>query len=272
MILIYTVCIMFLAICVRYYFFHDSIQPSPTLYKKQYIGHARHQGSYPENSLTLYHYLVNTLNYKIVEGDIVFTIDGCPVLNHGKEANVYKKGILYHININKTTFDELTTYSIRPDLNLPITTVEGFVKFGKQNNICVMLDLTFQKYTLSNLKSLYEIVNKYGMKANTIWGDANIFKLALLDRKLICQIGGSWGRKLLIEAKLKSCFCKQIIMSFSYYGGNIESHEKIVRWGHRLGFIMKVATINELEIAERFWYIGTDLINTDILQNYNDKQ
>lgn len=58
-------------------------------------------------------------------------------------------------------------------------------------------------------------------------------------------------------------------MSFSYYGGNIESFQNIVRWGHRLGFIMKVATINDLDTANRFWKIGADLINTDKLINTN---
>ena len=56
-------------------------------------------------------------------------------------------------------------------------------------------------------------------------------------------------------------------MSFSYYGGDIEQFEKIVRYGHRLGFVMKVATVNDAETANRFWKIGTDLINTDALLN-----
>ena len=56
-------------------------------------------------------------------------------------------------------------------------------------------------------------------------------------------------------------------MSFSYYGGKVESFLHIVKWGHRLGFVMKVATVNDLDLANRFWKIGTDLINTDKLLN-----
>lgn len=135
------------------------------------------------------------------------------------------------------------------------------------NNICVMLDLTFQKYSFTQLKALHSLVCKYKMKKQTIWGDANIFKLALLDHHLIYQVGGSWGRKILLETFVKSLFCRQIIMSFSYYGGNISSFRKIVYFGHKMGFLMKVATINEERLANCFWNIGTDLINTDTLLN-----
>ena len=34
------------------------------LNQKQYIGHARHEGPFQENSLELYHYLVEQLSYK----------------------------------------------------------------------------------------------------------------------------------------------------------------------------------------------------------------
>lgn len=54
-------------------------------------------------------------------------------------------------------------------------------------------------------------------------GDADILKLARLNRHLIVQVGGSWGRKLLIKSFLTSFLCKTTIMSFSYYGGNVES-------------------------------------------------
>ncbi|MBP3471742.1 MAG: hypothetical protein J6K41_05890 [Paraprevotella sp.] len=263
--LIILACVIFTIFYGISIFYHNSNSPSAILYRKQYIGHARHQGPYKENTLQLYHYLINTLQYKIVEGDVVFTYDGHPILNHGVTVDVYKQGIRYSININKITLKDLKTYSILPHLNTSFTTVEEFIRLGKQSNVCVMLDLTFQKYTLTHLKTLYNIVVKYKMQNNTIWGDANVFKLALLNRGLICQVGGSWGKKLLIEAAFKSLFCRQLIMSFSYYGGQVNGFEKIVRYGHQLGFIMKVATINERNIAEQFWKIGTDLINTDCL-------
>ena len=239
----------------------------PILFNKQYIGHAQHKGPFINNTYLLYDYMIKELNYKIVEADIVFTSDGIPVLHHGVEAKVYQNCKKNNINIINTPYSQLKDFSLSGDYAVPFTTVEDLLKLGQKHDVCIMLDLTFQHYTLFHLRTLYNLVCRYKMKSKTIWGDANVYMLALIDRHLICQIGGSWGRKLLIESFVKSFFCQQVIMSFSYYGGNIESFRHIVDWGHRLGFIMKVATVNDLDIANRFWTIGTDLINTDTLQN-----
>lgn len=238
-----------------------------TIFNKSYIAHARHIGPAPENTIALYIYLINVLKYDIIEGDVVFTLDGIPVLNHGTILSAYKNGEQIRVDISAITYDELLNYSLLQNTYLPISTVEDFVSVGFQHNVSVMLDLTFQKYTMTNYRSLYSIVKKYRMTEKTIWGDPDIIKLVRLDRNLICQVGGSWGRKLLVEAFVKSFFCKKMIMSYSYYGGNIEQFEKLVLWGHKLGFIMKAATINDKEVADRFWAIGTDLINTDTLTN-----
>lgn len=239
-----------------------------SLQKKQYIGHARHDGPYMENSLALYHYLVEELKYDIIEADIVFTLDGVPVLNHGVDKNFIIKGKENKINIANHTFETLKTFVGSATSNY-LTTVEEYIKYGKEKGVIIMFDLTFQKYTYSHYKTLYALVSKYDMLDNVIWGDADILRLALLNRNLIVQVGGSWGRKLLFKSFVTSFFCKTTIMSFSYYGGNIESFQNIVRWGHRLGFIMKVATINDLDTANRFWKIEADLINTDKLINTN---
>lgn len=240
---------------------------NPVFYKKQYIGHAQHEGPYLSNSYLLYEYMIKELHYMIVEADVVFTSDGIPVLHHGVELEVYQGCEKYSVNILNTSYSQLTSFSLSADNMVQITTVEDVLKLCQKYDVCVMLDLTFQHYTIAHLQTLYKIVCKYKMKSKTIWGDANIFKLSFIDRHLICQVGGSWGRKLLIKSFIKSFFCQQIIMSFSYYGGNIESFRKIVDKGHRLGFIMKVATVNDLDIANKFWEIGTDLINTDTLRN-----
>lgn len=235
------------------------------LFKRQYIGHARHDGPYPENSLALYHYLTG-LHYEIVEADVVFTEDGIPVLNHGTKLNIGE----IEIDISKVKYADLSYYKIpnpKGEGMFKITSAEEFISFGHAKNITIMLDLTFQHYTYKNLCRLYGLVCKYDMKMQTIWGDADISKLARIDRQLIVQSSGSWGRRLLLKSLAKSFFCKTMIMSFSYYGGDVEQFANIVNWGHRLGFLMKVATVNDEVTADKFWKIGTDLINTDTLLN-----
>ena len=244
----------------------DSTVPS-TIYQKQYIGHARHEGPFMENSYLLYKYLITVLDYKIVEADVVFTSDSVPVLHHGIESTFFKDGETLQLNINKYTYAELRNLSLSKEEYNPITKLESVLELCNQYNTTILLDLTFQTYTFSHLRKLYRLTCDNNMRSNTIWGDVNIFKLSLIDRSTICQVGGSWGRKMLIETLFKSFFCKQIIMSFSYYGGDIMSFRQIVRYGHRLGFIMKAATINDEETANKFWQIGVDLINTDSLLN-----
>lgn len=239
---------------------------SPFFYKKQYIGHARYQAPYPENSLLLYKYLFDELQYNIVEADIVFTLDGIPVLNHFPVTEAYIDDKIQTVDINKLTFAELSKFSRSSD-GTPFCTAEDYIKLAAAAKKCVMLDLTFQKYSISNYRSLYRIVKKYGMEGNTIWGDPDILKLALIDRHLVCQFAGSWGRKMLLFTIIKSFFCKVTMMSFSYYGGEVENFANIVKAGHFMGFIMKVATVNDEKLANRFWRIGTDLIITDTLKN-----
>ncbi len=237
-----------------------------SLFEKQYIGHARHEGPFPENSLELYRYLVEVLGYRIIEADIVFTEDNVPILNHGTVKEFYVNGQTQLHSVSQSTYQELLECSKQATQSF-LTTVEEYVRYGKEQKVIIMFDLTFQKYTFSQYKTLYAIVAKYGMQKQVIWGDADVLKLYCLDRHAIVQVGGSWGRKLLLKSFFTFFFCKTTIMSFSYYGGNVESFLNIVKWGHRLGFLMKVATINDIELANRFWKIGTDLINTDTLLN-----
>ena len=130
-----------------------------------------------------------------------------------------------------------------------------------------MLDLTFQTYTYKNYKTIYDMVLELDMADSVMWGNPDIFKILKFSNKLICQFDGSWGRKMLFYTFIKSFFCKQTNMSFSYYGGEVYNFANIVKWGHRFGFILKVATVNEKKIAKQFWNIGTDLIITDVLKN-----
>ncbi len=248
------------------------MNPNPIIFKRQYIGHARHEGPFLENTLPLYEYLIEELHYDIVEADIVFTKDDIPVLNHSTTAILYEGKKEWKIDVRSKTLEELRHYSVLRERYQSIATAEDFIKLGNQKKKCIMLDLTFQNYTFCHLKVLYNLVKKYNMLDSTIWADPSIMKLALLDRNLICQFSGSWGKKLLLTTFVKSLLCGTTIMSFSYYGGEINSFSSIPNIGHRIGFLMKVATINDHLQAEKFWNIGVDLINTDNLLNSSIKR
>ena len=63
-------------------------------FKKQYIAHARHKGNAPENTILLYEYVVESLRYGIIEGDVVFTKDGVGILNHSIFLLIKKRLVL----------------------------------------------------------------------------------------------------------------------------------------------------------------------------------
>ena len=78
--------------------------------KKQYIAHARHKGNAPENSILLYEYVVESLGYGIIEGDVVFTKDGIGILNHSIFLDAYNNKENISVDVTKVTYDEVKSY------------------------------------------------------------------------------------------------------------------------------------------------------------------
>lgn len=246
----------------------NRFEVSEILYQKQYIGHARYNAPYPENTLLLYKHLINDLGFRIVEADVVFTSDHVPVLNHSSFAEVYEGREQKRIFVPDISFHELMHYSLHPLKKVPFNTVRELVVFGAENKICIMLDLCHQKQSFSQLKILYSIIKEHNMLGNTIWGDTNDFKLCVFSKgNHISQVGGRWGYRHLIKAFFKSIFCKQIIMSYNYKGDTDVRIKKTIQIGHHFHFLMKVATINDINTADKLWKAGTDLIITDSLKN-----
>lgn len=246
--------------------FSDKNIPNPIFYNRQYLAHARYHADYCQNTIELYDFLIDSLHYEIVECDIAISADGVPILHHGDSAVLYDGNRELKVALSDLNYDKISQLSTRIDTMVEIQRLEPLVLLCKQKNVCLMLDHTMD-FSISEYGIFYNLICQYGMKRNTLWSDANAYKLAVYDRNLIYQFGSSWNYPKLIYAKLKSILCGTIIISTGYETGDIESYKDIVRFGHEMGFIMKVSTINDRDVADRFWKIGTDLIITDELLN-----
>lgn len=248
---------------------HSEDSCNASFFKRQYMAHASYGCKYPANSMPLYEYIADSLDYDILECDIVFTKDNVPVLNHGSEAVLYSDSTQFAIDISEKKVHELYKYSLSRDSIILLSTAEELIRLCKYKNKCIMFDMSFQDYTIDQYGILYDLVSQWGMTRNILWADANVYKLFLFDRNLICQFGSSWDIPHLLYAKFKSFFCGKVILSDSYIGKDAEKYRNFVNYGHRMGFIMKISTINNPDIADSFWNIGTDIIITDNLRNYD---
>lgn len=246
--------------------FSDKNSTNPIFYKRQYLAHARYHADFCQNTIELYEYLIDSLQYDIVECDIAITSDGVPVLHHGNSAILYDNNKELKISLRDVNYESISHLSTKNDTMVVIQKLEPLVYLCKSKNVCLMLDYT-EDLSIIEYGYFYDLVCQYGMKRNTLWSDANAYKLAWYDRNLIYQFGSSWSYPKLIYAKLKSVLCGTVIISMGYEAGDIDSYKDIVRFGHEMGFIMKVSTINDGEVADHFWRIGTDLLITDDLLN-----
>lgn len=246
--------------------FSDKNTPNALFTKNQYIAHARYHADYCQNTIELYDYLIDSLHYEIIECDIAISSDGIPIMHHGDHAVLFDGDQEMRISLRELDYGKISKLSVRRDSFVTIQRLEPLVYTCKRKNVCLMLDHTVD-FSIVEYKKLYDLICQYGMKRNTLWSDANAYKLALFDRNLIYQFGSSWSYPKLLYAKMKSLFCGFVIISTGYEGEDIESYKDLIRFGHKMGFVMKVSTINDQEVAERFWNIGTDLIITDELLN-----
>lgn len=261
--------IIFFLFCVGLliqYLFSDKNYPNSIFTKTQYLAHASYHARFCSNTLELYEFLIDSLDYEMVECDIAISSDGVPVMHHGDSAVLYADNKELRVSLRRLSYEKIAQLSTRNDTMVEIQRLEPLVFLCKQKNVCLMLDHTMD-FSISEYGIFYNLICQYGMKRNTLWSDANVYKLAVYDRNLIYQFGSSWNYPKLIYAKLKSILCGSIIISTGYEEGDIESFKDIVRFGHEMGFLMKVSTINDRGVADRFWKIGTDLIITDELLN-----
>lgn len=249
------------------------------LYQNHFVAHGRTNSEpFPDNSLILFETLISK-GYEAVECDVFFTKDTVPVLCHESNIGIASKEH-FDIEISEINYNELLQYSFSTQDSgyVPITTLEQLIKLAADNHILVQMDLAKLSFEQNQYKQIYGILVKYNMTKSCIWEikEKDFFKIADLDNTLIFQIDETWDRTNLTKLLMKKRFCSLIICSswfeplHHFADEDFINYERIVSFGKRLGFQMKVATINDKEIAKRFLSIGVNLITTDCLYDEVD--
>ena len=218
--------------------------------------------------------------FHIVDADILFTKDKIPVICHENKLEKISngKGLL-----SSKTLKELKQLDFYYDKykNEKILTFEEFLKFSKDNNIIIDLDLCHLDYkryfknTDDYSKIIINIVEKYNMFNSIIFNDGNnIFKLLKLKKfknDITISISQMNEKKNIEEIKDKFKESKIIIYNMGnlLYGKNI--NKEAVKFGLSLKNKIKAAKVNDIKFAEKLFSWGVNFITTQYLNPFQLK-
>ena len=125
----------------------------------------------PENTLPAYK-LAKKNKFKFVECDISFTSDGIPVLLHDATINRTSNGTG---NINDLTYEQVRQYDFgswksSEYAGTKIPSFEEFIMLCRNIGLQPYIELKdTATYTENQIRSLVDIVNKFGMKEKVTW-------------------------------------------------------------------------------------------------------
>ena len=239
-----------------------------TLKEFKLVGHST-DPDIPNNSYELFQKLIIELRYKVVECDIVFTVDNVPVLNHDncQKAKELSTGKELIIDITQIHSDSITNYvfPVNKPTPLRLCTLEKLILLAKENNVWVQLDLAKENHTIVQLYEVYSIIRKNSYLDKVIWevNKPDFYKLVKFDKNIIVQFDHSWNLRSICYAKLLSVLCKLIILNQWILGRDLTKADSIIKYGHALGFLMKCAPVNDIDLAENMFNKGVDMILSD---------
>ena len=240
------------------------------------IAHKGDSDDAPENTLEAYKTAVEN-GYKIAECDIRWTSDGEAVLLHDKSINrTARKGkgcfLIFPKLCKKMTLDELSQYDFSykyPEyLNKSkITTLEDLLKFSKENNLDLYIDLKEKAgFDDEKAKKITEMVKNLGMEDNITWISTSCDYLKSVQKYMPKARLGYLYRKKISD--------KTIEELDSLNNGKSEvfldiKNSKVTQKGvdklHNAGYDFEVWTVNNKKEAEKLIKMGCKGITTDKL-------
>ena len=220
------------------------------------------------------------LGFHILDADILFTKDKIPVICHETNLEGISDG---KGSLNSKTLIELQKLKFYGHKNKQekILTFEEFLKFSKENNIIIDLDLChldFVEYfnkTDDYVKIILKEVEKHNMLNSVIFNSGDninkLLKLKQYKNDIAISISQMNDKKNIENIKDKYNDSKILIYNMGnlLYGGTI--NYEAVKYGLSLGKKIKAAKVNDRKFADKLFSWGVNYITTQYLYPFQLK-
>ena len=248
-----------------------------------FISHAGLYGQMPQSTLIAYKEAIRR-GFHIVDASIQFTKDKIPVICNEMDLEKVSDGFG---TIRAKTLENLKDLDFGSKFDKKykgekILTFEDLLILCKEDNIIIDLDLSklgFQKYfeeTDKYMKIIMDIIDKFDMFDSVIFDDGGepkkILKLKEIRKEIYVSIS-NMEENGKIDKKYKGF--KEIINNIGDLSKDIDIDKQTVKSALSLGKIIKVGTINNLDIANKIQEWGVNLIKTNKLHPFlinNEKE
>lgn len=247
-------------------------KPNPILFESHYVAHGQYlNDSLAPNSMPLFKYLVEEKGYKILEVDVLFTSDNVPVLCHDWNINniaVDSFGCPADVVVERTTYNTLCEYNFAKNPSSgewhKIDLFKDIIKYAKQNDVCLQIDIQKWIFSREQCRQLYDIVSDAEMLNSVIWelSDYNLKTFMQFDPYLIYQLDEKWTHEELDKYRPLKYWSSLVIFSNQLRDISNLDFSDIIDHGHRNGYLMKNSVINNSAVADSLFRQGTDLIVT----------
>ena len=243
-----------------------------------FIAHRGIGGERPESSLSSFKEAIRR-GFKIVNADLQFTKDKVPVIMHTTELGKVSDG---EGKISEIDFEDLKKLDFGKKFDVKFTgekilTFGELLKLCKENDVILELDLSllnYKKYfenTDEYIKIIINTIEKYNMLNSIFFTDDTnpntLHRIKEIKNDIAVSISNINDDKLK-KIKEKYADYKRIIYNFSGLskGGKID--DELLKKALSTGNKVKVATVDDLELAKKLQKSGVNFITTNKLHPF----
>ena len=269
---------IFIIVVLSLFFYRQTHRPNPIIYSTHCIAHGQYiNDSLPPNSMQLFRYLAEEKGYRFLELDVIFTSDDIPVLCHDWNISniaVDKYGKPADVIVEQTTYKKLCSYNFakhpKKDAWHQVNLFQEIVEYAKEKNLCLQVDIQKWWFSARQCKILYDIVADADMLQSVVWelSEQNLKNFIRFSPFLIYQIDGKWSKEFLDSYWWLDYWSNQLIFLYQFHKESDMqdlNFKETIEYGHKKGFLMMNAVVNDRVIADSLFNQGVDLIDTGCL-------